>query len=137
MPYIAPNANQLGGTPKVGTGDCVALAQFYAGVPNHRLWRPGEQVLDNRNIRMGTAIATFIKGRSPENDTGQHTALFLRHGAPGTGFWVMDQYKDKPGEKVRPVQARFVRTQPYVQNSDGTWWNASNNARAFSTIELR
>lgn len=137
MPYIFSNANRLGGTEKVGTTDCVALVQFYAGVPNHRLWKPGERVLDNPNVRMGTAIATFVNGRYPNNDTGQHAAFFLRHDAPGKGFWVMDQWKDRPAKPPRPVTAHLLHSRGVKQNSDGSWWYASNNADAFSVIELR
>jgi hypothetical protein len=137
MPYIYPNANRLGGREKVGTTDCVALVQFYAGVPNHRAWKPGERVLDNPNIRPGTAIATFVNERYPDNNTGQHAAFFLRHGAPGTGFWVMDQWKDTPGLKPRPVMSHFLQSKRIKQNSDGSWWYASNNADAFSVIESR
>jgi hypothetical protein len=115
----------------------VPLVRFYAGVPSHLHWREGDKVLDNPRIRPGTAIATFVKGRYPENDTGQHAAFFLRHGAPGTGFWVVDQWTDKVGKPVRPVKEHFIRTWGYKQNKDGTWWSASDNADAFSAIEQK
>lgn len=137
MPFIYPNANTLGNSPKVGTTDCVALVQFYAKVPNHRAWREGERVLDNPKMRLGTAIATFVNGRYPDHKTGQHAAFFLRHGAKGTGFWVMDQWKDKKGRPSRPVMARFIDSRHIRQNANGTWWNASDNADAFSVIEVR
>lgn len=137
MPYIYPNANRLGGTPKVGTTDCVALVQFYANVPHHSAWRQGERVVDSRNMQLGTAIATFVKGRYPSKKTGNHAAFFLRYDAPGMGFWEMDQWKDKKGEPVRPVQARRIKPQSRKQNPDGSWWYASSNADAFYVIELR
>ena len=77
MPFISPIANTLGGTPKVGNGDCVALVEFYANVPAHSAWKQGERVLDNANIRPGTAIATFVNGRYPNKPTGNHAAFFL------------------------------------------------------------
>jgi hypothetical protein len=137
MPIIYPDAFRLIKTPKVGNGDCVALVRFYAGVPDHTQWKPGERVLDNPRIRPGTAIATFVNGRYPNNDTGQHTAFFLRHDAPGVGFWVVDQWKDKPGRATRPVMSHLLKSLRYKQNKDGTWYWASNNADAFSIIELR
>lgn len=137
MPFIYPDAFRLLNTPKVGDGDCVALVRFYAGLPAHWQWRPGERVLDNPNIRPGTAIATFVNGHYPNNATGQHAAFFLRHDGPGQGFWVMDQWKDKPDKQVRPVKSHLLKSYKYKQNPDGTWWYASNNADAFSIIELR
>jgi hypothetical protein len=137
MPYIYPNVNALGKTPKVGTTECVALVQFYAGVPNHRAWKPGDKVLDNPDIRSGTAIATFVHDRYPDKKTGNHAALFMRHGAPGTGFWAMGQWSDKPGQKPRPVLEQFIPARGMKQNADGSWWNASNTAEAFSIIESR
>lgn len=137
MPTIYPQANRIGGTDKVGTTDCVALVQYYADLPNHSAWKAGERVLDNPNIRLGTAIATFVDGRYPNKSTGQHAAFFLRHGPKGDGFWVMDQWKDKPGQRIRPVESRYIRSQHRKQNADGTWYWASDNADAFSIIEVR
>lgn len=137
MPFIYPSPHTLIGTPKVGTTDCVALVQFYAGLPDHRLWKAGTQVLDNPKIQPGTAIATFVNGRYPSNDTGNHAAFFLRHDAPGVGFWVVDQWKDKEGQRVRPVSRRLISARRLKQNADGTWPYASDNADAFSVIELR
>lgn len=136
MPFIYPAANTLRG-PKIGGGDCVALVRFHANVPQHAAWKEGERVLDNPNMRAGTAIATFVKGRYPSLAKGNHAAFFLRHGAPGTGFWVIDQWKDKPHQKKRDIESRFIRAYRVKQNQDGTWPGASDNADAFSVIELR
>ena len=136
MPFIYPAADQLGRTPKVGKGECTDLVRFYANLPPTWMWRAGEHVVDVRNIRMGTAIATFVHGRYPQNrDTGVHAAFFLRYDAPGRGFWVMDQWRDKPGHPVRPVEARPLRPQGFKQNANGTWFAASDNADAFYVIE--
>lgn len=137
MPRLYPDANRLGDTPKVGTTDCVALVQFYATLPNHSAWKAGEKVLDNPRIRLGTAIATFVNGRYPNKKTGNHAAFFLRHGPKGDGFWVMDQWKDKPGQKPRPVTSRYISARHVKRNADGSWYRASDNAEAFSIIELR
>ncbi len=136
MPFIYPAPASLISTPKVGNGDCVALVRTYANMPSHWHWREGEKVLDNRDIRPGTAIATFVKGRYPNNETGQHAAFFLRHDAPGKGFWVVDRWKDRDGKPKRNVNLRLIRTYPYKQNRDGTWWYATGNAQAFSIIEI-
>jgi hypothetical protein len=137
MPFIYPNADKLGGTPKVGNGDCVALVEFYANVPPHSSWKQGEHVLDNPNIRPGTAIATFVHGRYPNKSTGNHAAFFLRHAAKGQGFFVMDQWIDKPGAKPRLVDSRAMPSRHVKQNNDGTWYRASDNADAFYVIERR
>lgn len=138
MPFIYPAANQLGGTLKVGQSECTDLVRFYANLPATSTWRAGEHVVDVRNIRMGTAIATFVNGRYPQHqETGVHAAFFLRYDAPGRGFWVMDQWRDKPGQPVRPVSARVLRPKGYKQNANGTWFHASDNADAFYVIETR
>lgn len=137
MPFIYPAANRLAKLPKVGDGDCVALVRFYGNVPQHAAWKQGERVLDNKNVRPGTAIATFVKGRYPSLDKGNHAAFFLRHDAPGKGFWVVDQWKDKTGQKPRPVDARLIPSRGVKQNQDGSWYRASDNADAFSVIEQR
>lgn len=137
MPTIYPNVAQLIGKKKVGNGDCVALVREFTTLPSHHHWREGAPVLDNPNIRPGTAIATFVKGVYPNNPTGQHTAFFLRHDGPGMGFWVVDQWKDKPGKPVRNIERRQMKIYPYKRLPNGTWWWASNNAEAFSIIELK
>jgi hypothetical protein len=48
----------------------------------------------------------------------------------------MDQWMDKPGGNVRPISERFVRSLRQMQNIDGTWPQASDNADAFSVIEV-
>lgn len=49
----------------------------------------------------------------------------------------MDQWKDKSGQKPRPVTSRYISARRVKQNVDGTWYRASDNADAFSIIELR
>lgn len=136
MPFIYPMVQTLGKSKKVGDGNCVALVWFYANAPQHLQWRPGAQVMDNPTIAPGTAIATFVGTRYMNQKTGNHAALFLRYAGPGQGFWVMDQWKDKPGFKPRPVTARLIRPNS-SKNGDGSWWNASDNANAFYVIEQR
>ncbi len=136
MPYVYLQVSDLEGKPKVGTTQCVALVQTYCGAPNHRAWKAGASVLKNQSIRIGTAIATFVKGGYPSRPSGNHAALFLRHGV--NGFWVMDQWKDHrpPGINKKPViSSRFIRSRGLKQGRDGSWPDASNNADAYQVIE--
>ena len=136
MRYVYAMAGALERKPKVGDGDCVALVRLYAHAPNHRMWKEGEKVLDLKGIAPGTAIATFVNGRYPSNDTGNHAAFFLRHGKSGTGFWVIDQWKTRPGHGSKLlISSRFITAQHKKQLADGSWPSASDNADAFSVIE--
>ncbi|NYE62548.1 hypothetical protein FHW58_003767 [Duganella sp. 1224] len=138
MPYIYPQAATLERQPKVGTGDCVELVRYYADVPDHRIWTAGARVLDNKNVAPGTAIATFVHGRYPNNDKGNHAAFFLRHGAPGDGFWVIDQWKDGNGRGKKPrISARYIKSLHMKLRPDGSFPRASDNADAFYVIEHR
>lgn len=87
MRYIYARAGALQRQEKVGNGDCVALVQHYAKAPHTTLWKQGVAVLDGKDIAPGTAIATFVKGRYPSKDSGNHAAFFLRHGAPRNGIF--------------------------------------------------
>ena len=135
MPYVYTNVATLRKTDKVGSTQCVALVQIYAGAPNTSNWRRGASVLANRAIVPGTAIATFVNGRYLSKPHGNHAALFLRQGVDG--FWVMDQWKDDPTKPSRPVLDRFIPALRLPQNKDGSWPRASNNANAFAVIEVR
>lgn len=136
MRYVYAMAATLEKKKKIGDGDCVALVRFYARAPNHRAWKRGEPVLDLKGLEPGTAIATFVLGRYPNRGTGNHAAFFLRHGASGTGFWVIDQWKSRPGHGAKPlISSRFVSSKGKPQRADGSWPEASDNADAFSVIE--
>jgi hypothetical protein len=113
--------------------------EYYAHVPNHRMWAAGQNVLGNKRIAPGTAIATFVKGRYMSSAHGNHAAFFLRQGAPGDGFWVIDQWDDaSPNRGRKPfISARYIRSLHRKQNVDGTWPFASDNADAYSVIELK
>jgi hypothetical protein len=54
---------KLKNTEKVGSHQCVALVQTYAGLPHTSAWKSGEAVMDSKDIVPGTAIATFVRGR--------------------------------------------------------------------------
>ncbi|MEO7495473.1 MAG: BPSL0067 family protein [Massilia sp.] len=133
MTFIYANANALKDMDKVGSHHCVALVQYYANLPHTSRWKQGEDVLGNHTLVLGTAIATFINGRYPSNPHGNHAAFFLRH-APD-GFWVIDQWKDKPGGEVRPISERLIKCLHRKQKKNGSWPAASDNADAYSVIE--
>lgn len=135
MSFVYAKVESLKGKAKVGSHQCVALVQWYAaGIPHTSKWKAGETVLGNPRILEGTAIATFVKGLYLSLPHGNHAAFFLRQGTDG--FWVMDQWMDKPGGNVRPISERFIRSLREKQNPDGTWPQASDNADAFSIIEV-
>jgi hypothetical protein len=133
MPIIYPDAPRLERHPKVGNKDCVALVKEFTILKNVSTsrWREGEPVLDNRHIAAGTVIATFVRGRYPNRSAGNHAAFYLRPG-PG-GFWVIDQWKsdrDKPNITARWIPSRGAKKR------DGTYPLASDNAQAFSIVEI-
>lgn len=133
MSFIYGDANSLNHKDKVGSHHCVALVQQYANLPHTSRWKQGDDVLGNYQVIAGTAIATFINGRYPSKPHGNHAAFFLRHAADG--FWVVDQWKDKPGGDVRSISERLIKSLHRKQNKDGTWPQASDNADAYSVIE--
>jgi hypothetical protein len=135
MSFIYTKVASLKDKAKVGSHQCVALVQHYGpGIPHTSKWKAGEVVLGNPHVQLGTAIATFVKGRYPNLPHGNHAAYFLRQGTDG--IWVMDQWMDRPGGNVRPISERFIRALHQMQNTDGTWPQASDNAEAFSVIEV-
>lgn len=135
MPFVYSQVTSLRHKPKVGSTQCVALVQFYGGVPHHVAWRPGASVFGNKEILPGTAIATFVNGRYPSAATGNHAAFYVRQDA--SGIWVIDQWKDKPGGTIRNIEERLIRSRHLKQHKNGTWPFASDNADAYSVIELR
>lgn len=128
MPYIYTRVDHLEEHKKVGTMQCVALIQEYTGAGVTASWRQGAAVLGNRAILKGTAIATFDRGRYPNQAHGNHAAFFLRHGP--NGFWVMDQWA---ASTKKTVSSRYISSKGRLGN--GTFRNPSDNADAFSIIE--
>ncbi|WP_229224646.1 BPSL0067 family protein [Duganella violaceipulchra] len=95
MSYVYPKAAELKDEPVVGSHQCVALVQEYAGAPTTPHWRQGEAAVGNTTLRAGTAIATFEKGRYANRRHGNHAALYIRQGV--NGIYVADQWK-APGK---------------------------------------
>lgn len=130
MPYFIPNVRSLQGRPLVGNGDCAQLIKLLTpglkGRPASS-WKQGARVLDTTALNPGTAIATFVDGKYPDNQSGQHAALFVSYA--GKAIWVMDQWKN---DKRKPtVSMRLIHPAPPRAAS------LSNNPDAFYVIELR
>jgi hypothetical protein len=129
MPYIYEEVDSLLNKKVVGDGDCVTLIKEYArglnGLPTSR-WKAGARVVDVRGLKRGTAIATFVDGKYPNNKNGNHAAFFLAHG--GAGFYVMDQWRKKSFIDKRYISRKSER--------HGTPTDPSNNALAFYVIGM-
>ena len=105
MPYTYSKVSDLEDKDMVGSHQCVALVQEYAGAPVTRAWRQGDAVVGNKLIKKGTAIATFVDGKYPNKPTGNHAAFYLSDGIGG--IYVMDQWKTKKGGKI---SSRLIRS---------------------------
>jgi len=129
MSYVYSKVDDLDGTDKVGSKQCVALLQHYARLPNTSMWKEGAIVIDNSLIVKGTAIATFVGGKYLSHATGNHAAFYLSKDA--SGIWVMDQWAN---DTTKPkVSKRYIRKKG--KNSQGGYVDPSNNAEAYSVIE--
>jgi hypothetical protein len=104
-PYIYPLAEKLIGKAMVGSHHCAILVQTYAGAPLAVTWRPGEKVAGNTSIHPGTAIATFLEDRYPNQNKGNHAAFYL--GQDARGIWVVEQWKGKNDGKIRKHRIDF------------------------------
>lgn len=132
MPHVYGAVDTLQNKELVGGGDCVELVKAFApgliGMPTS-MWRPGAKVKDVANLKRGTAIATFVDGKYPNNRSGQHAAFFLKHA--GAGIWAMDQWR---GDAKRPRVSKRV----IAAGGPGRLYSSlSNNSQAFYVIELK
>lgn len=75
MSYIYSKVDDLDAQPVVGSHQCVALVQIYAGAPATTTWKSGAPVVGNKSLKKGTAIATFVNGRYPNKGHGNHAAF--------------------------------------------------------------
>ena len=128
MSYLYEKIDELVGKPVVGTHQCVALVQQFAGAPVTAAWREGEAVLGNKMLKKGTAIATFVNGRYPNHSHGNHAAFFVK--AFGNGIWIIDQWKNDL--KTR-ISLRFIVAKG--RNRQGKFLRPSESADAYSVIE--
>lgn len=129
MPYVYSMADDLQGTDKVGSKQCVALLQHYAKLPNTSTWKQGEAVFGQFTLAKGTAIATFVDGKYKNLPTGNHAAFYLSQDAGG--IWIMDQWAS---DTIKPkVSKRYVKKKGKL--ASGQYVSPSNNADAYSVIE--
>jgi hypothetical protein len=74
----------------VGSGKCPGIVQSHGGLPQVKVWFEGPKVRGLTAIPYGTAIATFVNGRYPNWQTGNHVAIYIdQH--PAKGVLVFDQ----------------------------------------------
>lgn len=131
MPHVFQWIYAIEKQPVVRNGTCVELIKAHApglqGLPTTR-WREGKKVLGSTGIVAGTAIATFVNGRYPRHDTGNHAAFFLTY--DDDGIWVVDRWSHP--DRVT-IEKRFIPNRK--PRKDGTFASPSNSAGAFSVIE--
>ena len=129
MPYIYAEVDDLDGTDKVGSKQCVALLQHYAKLPQTTTWKEGKSVMGERLLAKGTAIATFVGGKYQSHSTGNHAAFYMSQDA--NGIWIMDQWANNTTKPK--VSKRYIRRKGKF--SKGGYVDPSNNADAYSVIE--
>jgi len=129
MPYIYSRVDELEGTDKVGSKQCVALVKYYAGTPATATWSEGKMVMSNLSVVKGTAIATFVDGKYASHTSGNHAALYVKQDAGG--IYVMDQWAN---DQTKPkVSMRYIRRKG--KNHTNQFIDPSNNADAYSIVE--
>lgn len=129
MPYVYLDVDELEGTEKVGSRQCVALLQHYAKLPLTAKWAEGKSVFRDLTLKKGTAVATFVGGKYQSLSTGNHAAFFISQ--DGAGMWIMDQWSN---DVTKPnVSKRYIRPKGKFKN--GAFIDASNNADAYSVID--
>lgn len=112
MPYIAKDIEHRKLGRAVGSGECVALVQAWAGAPSTGAWSQGIPVKGNEHqITKGTAIATFVDGVYPNNSTGNHAAIYL--GQDEHGIQVIDQWSGQGAHR------RTLRWNGHGRSNDG------------------
>lgn len=103
----------------IGDGQCVAFVRSCSGAPPSSQWREGSRVR-GAGLSSGTAIATFVNGKYPDENTGQHAAIYIKQDTMGIEVW--DQWVGQPVHK-RVIQFK------------GGQGSRSNDGDAFSVIE--
>jgi hypothetical protein len=126
MAYVYEDAEELVGLPTVGNSQCVALIMRYTQAPATPRWKEGKQVRGDLLLKKGTAIATFVNGKYPNNNTGQHAAFYLSQDA--AGIWVVDQWLASGTIQKRQLRFRGKKR-------DGGFVDPSNNGDAFSVVD--
>lgn len=126
MPYVYQEAEALEKMPAVGNKQCVSLIKQFTKAPPSSLWKEGAKVKGNLLLKKGTAIATFVDGKYPNNGTGNHAAFYVSQDA--AGIVVVDQWSTSG--TVRKRRLAFLG-----KDQNGRWITPSNNGDAFSVVE--
>ncbi|WP_147375809.1 BPSL0067 family protein [Noviherbaspirillum cavernae] len=126
MPYVCNKYPDLENKTLLGSHQCVALVQECAKAPHTSLWKEGERVKGSLVLAPGTAIATFVKGRYPNQAHGNHAAIYVRQDS--AAIYVLDQWKGKSRITIRPLYFKG-------KDKNGNYIDPSNNADAFSVID--
>lgn len=112
-------------TNERGRAECVLLLKALMDAPRTLLWKEGRKLKGSWDeVPPGTAIATFKKGRYPQQGRARgskHAAIFLR--ATEAGIYVFDQFVGRSA-----AEERFI---PWHHPRDRS---PSNNAAAYSTV---
>lgn len=108
-PLLDPN-HKPSNSDIVGNGECVSACKKFAGLEGTSTdqWRAGPKVVDDKDIKPGTAIATFdSNGRYPGKGKDKNSAIYLGRGANGS-IWILDQWPARPGtqQQAHPPQPR-------------------------------
>jgi hypothetical protein len=81
----------------VGSGQCPGIVQSFGGCPLVEFWFEGPKVRGNHAIPYGTVVATFVDGKYPNWDHGNHVAIYITQDAT-KGVLVFDQWKGQPAQ---------------------------------------
>lgn len=141
-PYRYERVLDLIGQSHYGDGNCALMVQHYAKLPKTDQWHQGAHVVEQPHILPGVPIATFVNGRYPNNDHGNHVAFFLKFGKRRTdGTWasifIVEQFRGNGSAPAsRGIQLREIPAKGKVDPKFGDRWrDPSNNADAFYIIE--
>jgi hypothetical protein len=128
-PYIyagTDSLDSLEGKPTVDGGACVALVKKYTSCGAASAWNEGDSVKGNAMITKGTVIATFVNGKYPNQQTGNHAAFYISQDA--SGITVIDQWNSSG-----TIQKRVLRFKG--KDKMGKYMTPSNNGDAFSIVK--
>ena len=145
MPFVyRKNTLALIGTPRVGTGECAAIAQsLVAGLGDIHAchWRRGAKVQGNMSLLPGTVIATFDSngryiGTAKHNHSGgvAHTALYL--GQTAVGVEIVHQFNSHPNIQGALVRFDGKKTAGLHAGVSASGGCPEDDARNYYAVEL-
>ena len=127
-PFVYSKVEKLDKQPKVFSGECAGIVQWYTHAGLAATWKQGIAVRGNGSkIRKGTAVATFVDGVYPNKPHGNHAALYISQDAKGV--WVMDQWNAENKPTISKRQMLWLG-----KTKAGDYRDPSNNGDALSVI---